>query len=71
MRAAGRIVTEGAVRRQEPRVLLVELDNGHQLHARVTARRKAVAATLAEGDRVRVEVPVTDPSHGLLLEKAN
>ena len=71
MPAVGRIVTEGVVRRLEPRVLLVELDNGHQLHARVTMRRKAVAAILAEGDRVRVEMPVADPSHGLLLEKVD
>ncbi len=68
MPAAGRIVTGATVKRRSGRTLLVELDNGHQLYARVTARGKTVAATWAEGDRVRVEVPVADPSHGWLRE---
>ena len=68
MPAVGRLVTEATIRRRDGRALLVELDNGHQLYARVSARRKTMAATLVEGDRVRVEVPVADPSHGWLLE---
>lgn len=70
MPVVGRVVTEATVRRRSGRTLVVELDNGHQLYARVSVRCKTMAATLVEGDRVRVKVPVADPSHGWLLEPA-
>lgn len=54
--------------RREP-VAWVELSNGHRLVARRRLRDGGTVADLEPGDWVEVEVPVSDPSSGILLRK--
>lgn len=63
----GFVLTDAVVCEARGRVWLVQLVNGHRLHARARLRDWQRLPEFRTGDRVWVEVPVSDPSQGLVV----
>lgn len=67
MSRRGWVVTSAVVCEIRGRTVVAMLDNGHRVFARIRLRDAAFPPAIGLGDRVRVEIPLADPTHGIVM----
>jgi hypothetical protein len=67
MPRSGFVMADAVVCEDRGRVCVVALANGHRVYARLRPGDWPQLPGFRAGDRVRVEVPVSDPGHGIVV----
>lgn len=63
----GFVLTEAVVGEMRGQKFVVVLENGHRVHVRRKLREAVSQPAIKPGDRVWVEIPVSDPTQGIVV----
>ncbi len=70
--ASGKVVVIGTIVEPLPNALFrVALENGQKILAHGAGTVRSLNVRLVAGDRVRIEVPPSNPSRGRIVERIN